>query len=325
MGSVASVAVVEGESSQVVENVLTGEVFALGPGTHVLPPLKYRWRRVKWHFTQAEVNGTGLVSLDTTSIPTNINMCFDPEAVDARTSDGVSVEVDLVSHFAIRDPVKAVTQCTDAFVAFETRLITNVVRAVGHLPMSQLTAEALQALLMDKVMIGECEKEGFEVTSIQVEGIALPEEIAVATNASVASKRKAEAEAVKEKEASERAVEIAILKAEEQAVRMRLEADQHRHKLALEMDAAKAAADKKRIETEAAHAAHAREVELVAAQKPEVVAYMTRKLEADALAHLADQGKAKVVFASTDVLRGAAAVPVALAGAAHKVDSGEEV
>lgn len=338
MGTTLSVAVVGQDTCAIIEHVGNGKLHKLLPGLHVLPPLLYRFRGVNWYFTDDAPTDP----LHSCYLPL-YDLCYDPPALECRTSDGVGVNVDLVLYFAIEDHLKAVSKVDNLYLMVQNHVQTATYRAVLQLPLSKLTPVDIEKMMKPNELSKELANWGIVVRRVEVQNIVLPDSIQGATEEILAEQRTGEAELIKLEKEHQRRIRMAETEMAEQEARQKREQSAHEHDIRLkEEESERQARERVReAETEAA-AIKARglaEAEAIAAkaqarnealkveheilaQHPQALPFFESRAQAEAWGAVAASDNTKLVVAPGDALLAAARNPLSqvFAGLQERVE-----
>ncbi len=129
------------------------------------------------------------------------------------TRDNVSVKVNAVLYFRVRDPVKAIVEVEDYLFATSQLAQTSLRSVIGQAELDELLAERGKYNDMLRKIIDEAtERWGIEVTAVEVKDIDLPQEMkrAMARQAEAERERRAKVvNALGEQQASQKLAEAA--------------------------------------------------------------------------------------------------------------------
>ncbi len=164
--------------------------------------------RVLWEYERAVVfrlgrlqlqRGPGLIFL----VPFGVErmqrvslriIALDIQPQDVITRDNVSVKVNAVLYFRVRDPVKAIVEVEDYLFATSQLAQTALRSVIGQAELDELLAERGKYNEMLREIIDEAtERWGIEVTAVEVKDIDLPQEMkrAMARQAEAERERRA--------------------------------------------------------------------------------------------------------------------------------------
>ncbi len=183
--------------------------------------------RVLWEYERAVVfrlgrlqlqRGPGLIFL----VPFGVErmqrvglriVALDIQPQDVITRDNVSVKVNAVLYFRVRDPVKAIVEVEDYLFATSQLAQTSLRSVIGQAELDELLAEREKYNEMLRRIIDEAtERWGIEVTAVEVKDIDLPQEMkrAMARQAEAERERRAKVvNALGEQQASQKLAEAA--------------------------------------------------------------------------------------------------------------------
>ncbi len=183
--------------------------------------------RVLWEYERAVVfrlgrlqlqRGPGLIFL----VPFGVErmqrvslriIALDIQPQDVITRDNVSVKVNAVLYFRVRDPVKAIVEVEDYLFATSQLAQTSLRSVIGQAELDELLAERGKYNDMLRKIIDEAtERWGIEVTAVEVKDIDLPQEMkrAMARQAEAERERRAKVvNALGEQQASQKLDEAA--------------------------------------------------------------------------------------------------------------------
>ena len=129
------------------------------------------------------------------------------------TRDNVSVKVNAVLYFRVRDPVKAIVEVEDYLFATSQLAQTTLRSVIGQAELDELLAEREKYNDMLRQIIDEAtDRWGIEVTAVEVKDIDLPQEMkrAMARQAEAERERRAKVvNALGEQQASQKLAEAA--------------------------------------------------------------------------------------------------------------------
>ncbi len=183
--------------------------------------------RVLWEYERAVVfrlgrlqlqRGPGLIFL----VPFGVErmqrvglriIALDIQPQDVITRDNVSVKVNAVLYFRVRDPVKAIVEVEDYLFATSQLAQTSLRSVIGQAELDELLAEREKYNEMLRRIIDEAtDRWGIEVTAVEVKDIDLPQEMkrAMARQAEAERERRAKVvNALGEQQASQKLAEAA--------------------------------------------------------------------------------------------------------------------
>ncbi len=121
-------------------------------------------------------------------------IALDIQPQDVITRDNVSVKVNAVLYFRVRDPVKAIVEVEDYLFATSQLAQTTLRSVIGQAELDELLAEREKYNDMLRRIIDEAtERWGIEVTAVEVKDIDLPQEMkrAMARQAEAERERRA--------------------------------------------------------------------------------------------------------------------------------------
>lgn len=174
----------------IMEDIFTGKRMILKPGLHACSPfwtLHHRkWKYDKDYYANDKV--TSVSARAKAYIKTNVRQ-YDPDVLKARTKDQVDVEIDLLCFYKIADVMKAVTEVDNLKSAIAGGINTEVYRRVAEHDHQELNHADLvgnaELKTINKVLL----QYGISVTSVRVEGIRMPENIAASIEDAVAQRQ----------------------------------------------------------------------------------------------------------------------------------------
>lgn len=192
----------------------------LKSGLNWIDPILEKFKVVKW---QAKTEH-GYLTLDTSRIPINQDIGFDPAEFQVYSSDNLQIFINLNSYFRIEDPMKAVYEVRDPFYALQQCMDTELRNVATEMTFSQLNSgrnklskEMLPRLNQD------FEKWGLRITRLDIQSIRCSSSIMKATENSIAENKKVENELINEKMLRERKLEAISTKRTIQEQKMILE------------------------------------------------------------------------------------------------------
>lgn len=185
--------IVRQDTVVIVEDVLTGRRRVLQPGFNFCSPFWVVHRR-KWRYEKGFRMDSSLsedVPLSATSksfIKTNVRT-YDPDVLQVRTRDQVDVEIDLLCHYQITDPLKAITHVDNLKAAIAGGINTEVYRRVASVDHQDLNHADIIGTKELKAINAVLGGYGVTVHAVRVEGIRMPENIAEAIQRAVAQRQ----------------------------------------------------------------------------------------------------------------------------------------
>jgi len=277
----------------------------LTPGLNFVVPFLDQWVSVNWEFATA-----GGDSVYGYFIPTN-SLLFDPDKLKCTTKDQITVEVDLILEFRIKDVRKAVSEVSNPFVAIETLIKTNLYKAIRALRLEECDPATIQLRTLN--LLGDsCDKYGIGVTNLMVENVSIPKRIQDATVNVEANRRHALAELEKAKQEKElalaqSALEFEKLQAQHLKENLQIEHEGKKRKYESEMELE---VKKNRLQLELDRENAMRDMEHQHLQKRLKIIkesgvntqYLVEIERSKALQSLSESASSKIVVAPLDVL-----------------------
>ncbi len=124
-------------------------------------------------------------------------VALDVPPQDVITRDNVSIKVNAVVYFRVRDPVKSVVVIEDYLFATSQIAQTTLRSVVGHAELDQLLTEREQFnKIIQKIIDEGTDPWGIDVTSVEIKDIDLPQEMRRAMARQAESERERRAKVI---------------------------------------------------------------------------------------------------------------------------------
>lgn len=249
-------------------------------GLHFTFPFINSAKSVHWYFRYAE--DETLQEIRGIRIPMN-QLCYDPVPLECVTKNGITVKFDLVVHFRVQDPQKAVYNMDNTFAMLEDTVETKLRDTVSKLDYQELGQDSLNAKMSLEELNKGLENFGCALTNVRVQRIRLPKSI---RNAIVETER---------------------LRLEQKAQFEKLDMERNSRE---QENKLKRAAQDLELEYEAKRSKHALDcLEREAALFNDPVAYFQSKHQSESMRALS-AANAKVIVAPSDVIQAAGRMPL---------------